>query len=196
MTAYAGMSKGELDREYSPSSRAPDFASILARYRTESAAAREQLVCRRDLAYGPAPAERLDYFPVPGADAPMQVYVHGGHWQESCKEDSSFAAPAFVVGAGVAFVALGYGLAPQRDLASMVASVRRGLRWLVTHAAELGCCPDLVFASGSSAGAHLVAMALATVPGTEAVPVAGACLISGVYDLEPVRLSYVNDQVL
>jgi arylformamidase len=38
-------------------------------------------------------------------------------------------------------------------------------------------------------------MALATVPGTEAVPVAGACLISGVYDLEPVRLSYVNDQV-
>jgi acetyl esterase/lipase len=55
----------------------------------------------------------------------MQVYVHGGHWQESCKEDCSFAAPAFVVGAGVAFVALGYGLAPQRTLASMVASARR-----------------------------------------------------------------------
>ena len=26
-------------------------------------------------------------------------------------------------------------------------------------------------------------------------PIAGACAVSGVYDLEPVRLSYVNDKV-
>ncbi|GAA3177456.1 MULTISPECIES: hypothetical protein [Streptomyces] len=38
-------------------------------------------------------------------------------------------------------------------------------------------------------------MALTGGPEAEAMPVAGACLLSGVYDLEPVQRSYVNDAV-
>jgi arylformamidase len=183
------MDRAELDRQYSPSSLVPHFKTILDRYRSASAAARERLACRPDVRYGPDPAEVLDFFPATRPDAPLHVFVHGGHWQELSKDESSFAAPAFVE-AGAAFVALGYGLAPGRDLPAMVASVRRGLVWLREHAQELGSRPDRVYASGSSAGAHLVAMALTGIPG-----VAGACLLSGVYDLEPVRLSYVNDAV-
>jgi arylformamidase len=185
------MDKAELDRQYSPSSLVPNVAAILDRYRSASAAARERLACERDVRYGPDPAEVLDFFPPTGPDAPLHVFVHGGHWQELSKDESSFAAPAFVA-AGAAFAALNYGLAPERDLPAMVASVRRGLHWLREHARELGSRPDRLYASGSSAGAHLVAMALVS-PGP--VTVAGACLLSGVYDLEPVRLSYVNDAV-
>jgi arylformamidase len=183
------MDRAELDRQYSPSSLVPDFMTVLDRYRSESAAARARLACAPDVRYGPDPAEVLDFFPAGQRGAPLHVFVHGGHWQELSKDESSFAAPAFVA-AGAAFAALGYGLAPDRDLPAMVASVRRGLDWLREHARELGTRPDRLYASGSSAGAHLVAMALTAAPG-----IAGACLVSGVYDLEPVRLSYVNDAV-
>nr|WP_237542434.1 alpha/beta hydrolase [Streptomyces sp. SID4919] len=119
----------------------------------------------------------------------MVVFVHGGHWQESSKEDACFAAPA-LVGAGAGYVALGYGLAPERRPAELSASVRRGLAWVRGHAVELGGRPDTVFAAGSSAGAHLVAMAAG---GPDGLPLAGLFLLSGLYDLEPVVGSYVND---
>ena len=49
---------------------------------------------------------------------------------------------------------------------------------------------------GHSAGAHLCAAVLAGMAGAEAAQaVAGAVLISGVYDLAPVAASYVNDVV-
>jgi arylformamidase len=190
------MSQEELDREYSPSSRAPNFVATLDRYAKESARAREDLDYHADLAYGPGSAELLDFFPPVRVPAPLQVFVHGGHWQQMSKEDSCFAASALVE-RGAAFVALGYGLAPEHSLDSMVASVRRALWWLREHAEELGSHPDTIFASGSSAGAHLVAMALCDTAEQESdpPPVAGASLLSGVYDLEPVRLSYVNDRV-
>ncbi|SEG83626.1 arylformamidase [Thermomonospora echinospora] len=186
----------ELDREYSPSLCARDAAATLARYAADSAEARRGLDCRPDIPYGPSPDERLHLFPPPRPDAPLLVFVHGGHWQESSKEDACFAAPAMVE-AGAGYVALGYGLAPRRRLGEMVASVRRGLHWVREHAAEFGGCADAVHVAGSSAGAHLAAMAIAEVrvladprPPAE---VAGAYLLSGVYDLEPIRRCYVND---
>lgn len=184
-----GTARSRIDRELSPSSRARDAAGTLAAYRTRSAAARESLAYRADVAYGPHPAERLHHFPPRRAGAPLVVFVHGGHWQESSKEDACFAAPA-LVGAGAGYVALGYGLAPERRPAELSASVRLGLAWVREHADELGGRPDAVFAAGSSAGAHLVAMAAG---GPDGLPLAGLFLLSGLYDLEPVVGSYVND---
>jgi arylformamidase len=193
MSIFDGMSQEELDREYSPSSCAPGYADTLRRYREESVKALETLPCRAGLRYGPAPAEALHFFPAAGAAAPLLVFVHGGHWQESSKDDACFAAPDLVT-AGAAYAALGYGLAPGHSLPAMVDSVRRGLLWLRGHAAELGVDPERIFVGGSSAGAHLTAAALSPIAG-RAVSAAGAFLLSGVYDLEPVRLSYVNDAV-
>ncbi|MFJ4767789.1 alpha/beta hydrolase [Streptomyces uncialis] len=184
-----GTARSRTDRELSPSSRAKDVAGTLAAYRTRSAAARESLAYRADIAYGPHPAERLHHFPPRRAGAPLVVFVHGGHWQESSKEDACFAAPALVE-AGAGYVALGYGLAPERRPAELSASVRLGLAWVREHAVALGGRPDAVFAAGSSAGAHLVAMAAG---GPDGLPLAGLFLLSGLYDLEPVVGSYVND---
>ncbi|WP_280274206.1 alpha/beta hydrolase [Nocardia wallacei] len=187
------LSRDELDREYSPSSVAPQYLSILRSYRLRSESARERHRHDADVRYGPEPAETLQFFPPARGPAPVHVFVHGGHWQESSKEDACFAAPAFLR-AGAAFAALGYGLAPQRTLGDMVRSVRRGIRWLADHAAALGIRPGGIYLSGSSAGAHLVAAAVASNSG-DLAPVAGITLLSGVYDLEPVRHSYVNDLV-
>ncbi|MEU6083140.1 alpha/beta hydrolase [Streptomyces sp. NPDC047108] len=181
--------RAALERELSPSSRARDVTGTLAEYRERSLAALHTLDHRADVPYGPDPSERLHHFPPRRAGAPLLVFVHGGHWQESSKEDACFAAPALLA-AGAGYVALGYGLAPRRRLPEMSASVRRGLAWVRAHATALGGRGDAVYAAGSSAGAHLVAMATG---GQDGVPLAGICLLSGLYDLRPVVGSYVND---
>src|SRR3989442_5211544 len=71
-----------LDREYDNRGKVADFAHYLARYATESAAARRELPCRLDVRYGPGAGETLDIFPAPGsAAAPIHVFVHGGYWR-------------------------------------------------------------------------------------------------------------------
>jgi arylformamidase len=209
------LDRAELDRQFSPSRLVPDLAPYLQEYARLSAAAR-QAHRMRTLNYGDQPEEVLDFFaadppaagppkdsqPADGRPAdgpgrvPVQVFVHGGNWQALSQADSGFPAPAFLA-AGSAFAAVNYGLAPGHSLDQMVAMVRRAVRWLYTHAGELGIDPERIHLSGSSAGAHLVAMALVDDPdaaeGGVANLVAGAALLSGIYDLEPVRHSYVND---
>ncbi|WP_354641417.1 alpha/beta hydrolase [Kitasatospora camelliae] len=187
---YREFDQAELDREYSPSSKVADLAAELAAYTRGSEAAYAALPVRRDLRFGEDAPELLDFFPAEGPGAPLHVFVHGGYWQELDKTDSAFAAPDFTA-RGTAFAAIGYGLAPDWTLDRIVDQVRRGVRWLLDHAEELGVDPARIRLSGSSAGAHLVAMAL--LDPAIGPRVAGAVLLSGIYDLEPIALSYVNE---
>jgi acetyl esterase/lipase len=71
----------------------------------------------------------------------------------------------------------------------IVAEVRAAVAWVIDHAAELGGDPRRVFVAGHSAGGHLTATAMSD------ARVAGGLAISGIYDLEPVRLNYLNDKL-
>ena len=193
-------SRAELDRQYSPSRLVPDLGHYLDEYARLSAAARQAPGVRIGVPYGPAPEQRLDLWPapragVPQAGAPLQIFVHGGNWQELTEQSSAFVALPFQR-AGAAFAAAGYRLAPGARLDEIVADVRRCVRWLHQHAPELGVDPRRIHLSGTSAGAHLAAMALIPSgpddPGAAGL-VAGAALLSGIYDLEPVSRCYVND---
>lgn len=196
---YRRFSQAELDREYSPSSRVDRIEPFLQRYADLSQAARwratGQAACYADLAYAAAEGCKLDLFlPYGTAHNTLQVYIHGGYWQMLDKQDGAFAASMFQRH-GSHFVALGYPLAPRARLAQIVEHVRQALAWLYRHAGEYGYAPERIFISGSSAGAHLAAMALLTDWQAQGLPrdlVKGACLASGIYDLEPIRLSYVD----
>jgi len=77
-----------------------------------------------------------------------------------------------------------------------VGEIRGALCWLHHHAPELGFDAKRIHVAGHSAGGHLSAMALATdwpELGLPADVIKGVCAISGVFDLEPVRLCYLND---
>ena len=69
--------------------------------------------------------------------------------------------------------------------------------WVHGHAARLGGDPRRIFVCGHAAGGHLVTMMMGTDwPAFAGLPrdlVKGGCAISGVFDLEPVRLCYLND---
>jgi arylformamidase len=193
---YGPYGQAELDTQYSPSSRVADIGVFLDAYARESEKARLELPMRAGLAYGSRPCETLDFFPAAAPAAPLMVFVHGGYWQELSKNESSFPARGLVP-AGVAFAAVDYGLAPEFRLDEIVDQVRRAVRWLIDHADALGVDPARIHLSGSSAGAHLAMMALLDgwmPPGRHpSSAIAGAVLLSGVYDLEPVRHTYVNE---
>ncbi|MBT2405478.1 alpha/beta hydrolase [Streptomyces sp. ISL-87] len=193
-----GVSAAGLDLDYSPSSLVPDLGDHLARYAADSARARDTLRVHRDLPCGPLPEQRMDLFPAAGPGAPLMVFVHGGYWQELSKSEAAFCAARFVA-AGVSFAALGYGLAPRHRMRAITAMAADSVRRICAGRAQLPGAPGAVHLSGHSAGAHLVASALLDTAGWRAAgldpaaEIASATLVSGVYALEPLTHTYVND---
>jgi arylformamidase len=185
------------DRQYLPGRLVPSVQPYLEEYARRSALARRELSWR-EVWYGPDPAERLHFFPAPELESPLVVFVHGGFWQELTEADSSFAAQE-VVAAGAAYAALGYGLAPRVGLDDIVAMVRSGVLWLHRNAGCLGVDRRRIVLAGHSAGAQLVGMCLVEgwLP-EEMRPgdlVCAAVLMSGLYELEPMRHSSVGTAI-
>ncbi|MGI9203911.1 MAG: alpha/beta hydrolase, partial [Woeseiaceae bacterium] len=199
---YSMFDQAELDREYSPSSCVDDINVFLDDYARLSKIAKQAAVddgtCTPDLRYGSGAEETLDLFVAKhSGSAPLHVFIHGGYWQLLSKDESCFAAPMFQE-AGSYFAALNYSLAPQRSLTGIVAEIRRAIVWLYSTAEKWGFDRNRIFLSGSSAGAHLATMMMLTDWTDYGLPedtVKGVCAISGVFDLEPVVLTYVNDVV-
>lgn len=192
---YGGFDQDALNREYSARDTVPDIEPFIAEYRRLSAEARETLPCLLDVAYGPHPDEVVDVFPA-GEGAPVLIYVHGGYWRMLSQKDSAFMAPGMVA-AGAAVVTVNYSLTPTADLDEIVRQCRASVAWTWSHAAEFGGDPGRLFVCGSSAGGHLVGMTLAEgwqeAAGIPADAIRGAVPLNGLHDLEPVRLSSVNE---
>lgn len=187
--------QSELDRAYSPSSCIEDINVYLDAYAVKSAAARERFagLARMGFSYGPHGRQWLDFFPSKKRGGPLLVFLHGGFWSELDARSFSFPASAYTA-AGVNFAAINYRLAPEASLTEIVADVRTALAVLVAQSSELGFDAGCIVLAGHSAGAHLAAMMMVQPPkGLDTL--AGALLISGVYDLEPVRRSYVNETI-
>ena len=125
------------------------------------------------------------------------MFIHGGYWQALDRKDFSFVAERLVE-AGAAVALVGYDLAPAVDMDTIVGQIRAAIAWLYRNADAHGFDPDRICLAGHSAGGHLAAMALATdwtAFGLPADLVKGVCAISGVFDLEPIRLCYLNEVV-
>ncbi len=193
---FLGYDRAALDREYNNRGKVADFADYLARYTRESEATRRALPCRLDLPYGTKPGETLDVFPAPGPrPAPIHLFVHGGYWMALDKAEFSFVARAFHE-AGATVVVINYALIPTVDMDELVRQCRASVAWVHANAASFGGDPDRIFVSGHSAGGHLVAMLMAGDWPTVGLPrdvIKGACGISGLYDLDPIRLCYLDD---
>lgn len=193
---YKHFNQEELDGQYNLRARHPDFQSHFDWFEQESAAIRERMECRVDVAYGDSPLQNLDVFPAKKPGAPVQVFIHGGYWQAMDKSFFSFPA-APVVESGGAFVSINYELAPQATMDQIVAQTRRAMAWCYRNAESFNGNPGQLFGSGHSAGGHLIAMMMNTDwSGEEGLPahlLQGACSISGLFDLEPVRLCYLNE---
>ena len=172
----------EREVQYSPSSCiGGDYQPFIAQYRQLSDQAKEGCP-PSSFRYGNGPSQTLDcYLPANrAAKPPLVVFIHGGYWQALSKHDSAFAAPGCLA-QGIAFVAIDYTLAPAATLDEIVAECRAAIDWIVDHADEVGVDPERIVLAGSSAGAHLAAMVA-----RGCLAVRGTVLVSGLYDLEPL----------
>ena len=196
---YRGYDKAALDAQYNNRARIPEYVDYFERWLDWSAETRAALPGQRDVAYGNLPVETLDIFPADKADAPILVMIHGGYWYSLDKHHDSFVAEGCRPH-GVATVVINYGLAPAYRMDEIVRQNRAAAAWVWRNAASFGGDASRIHVLGQSAGGHLAAMLLATdwpafAADLPAGLVKSAISISGIYDLEPIRLCYLNDKV-
>ncbi len=186
MSVFLHYDRVALDAEYDNSGKVANAEDYIARWKTRSEEARSNLDCSLDLAYGPSTAETLDIFPsnTPGK-FPINVFYHGGYWRELHKNDFSYVAHA-VHEAGAVTVVVNYALVPEVSFDELVRQCRTSLAWVWNNADRFG--------------GHLVAIMMATdwhafdsrLP---IQPICGGCGINGLYDLEPIRLCFLNEDL-
>lgn len=196
-TVYRDYDQAALDAQYNARRSVPAFDAFVARWLADSERAVADLTCTLDVPYGESAVEKLDIFhPRGGGPAPILMFFHGGYWRAGDKSWFRFLARPFVE-AGAMFVIPKYGLCPDHEMDELVAQCRRAVAWTHRHASKYGGDNARLFVSGHSAGGHITGMMLATDwASAEDLPcdtIKGVTGISGLYDLEPIRLSHVNE---
>jgi len=188
MNIYRDYDCEALDEQYNVRLRITDFQAYFDRFAREGEAARQAHPHLTDVPYGEDALQTLDFFPGRSNGRPLLVFIHGGYWRSLDKHQfSQLALPYLAQDINVALI--NYRLAPQVRMGDIAADCGRALRMLYAKAAALRFDPDAIWLMGHSAGAHLAAL----IASLGAAPVRGVCGISGIYDLEPVRLSYLNE---
>jgi arylformamidase len=160
---------------------------MVAGWEQRSAAMRKRHPDHIDLRYGPGERNRIDF--LKAADkAPTLLFIHGGYWQARAKEVFTVVAEG-PMAHGINVALIGYTLAPDATLDEIIAEIHAGIDYLSGQLPALGATADGIVVSGWSAGGHLTSMALSH------PKVSGGMAISGIYDLEPVRHSYLNEKL-
>jgi arylformamidase len=174
-----------LDDAYDQAVYAANRDQVIARFASSSRIARQRIGDPQRLSYGKSAIEGLDFYRARGADAPVNVFIHGGAWRAGLARDYAFPAEMFLA-AGSHFAVLDFNnvLETRGDLMTMADQVRRGVAWVIDHARQLGADPARVHVCGTSSGAHLGGVVAASGLGVK-----GFVLASGMYDLRGPRLS-------
>lgn len=130
--------------------------------------------------------------------APVFIFVHGGYWRANTAKEFS----CVVLGLqplGITTVVVNYALRPKVTIDEITRQARAATAW---------CCATSSVTAGPVArrarrpfgrGAYPTAMALQTrwteEYGLPEDPLAAAVLVSGIYDIQPLRYSYLQPQI-
>lgn len=184
---WRAMSQQERDLGLNNGVAVKGSAEIASGWEHRSAALRQKHPEHLDLRYGPRERNRIDFLKARDG-APTLLFIHGGYWQTRAKEVFTiFAEGPMAHGINVALI--GYTLAPDATLDDIVAEIHAGIDFLAGQLPALGAAAEGIVVSGWSAGGHLTSMALSN------AHVRAGMAISGIYDLEPIRHSYLNEKL-
>jgi acetyl esterase/lipase len=143
----------------------------------------------RDLAYGDDPRHRLDVHTAGDDDTgkPVFVFVHGGGFVRGDKHIPGSPqydhVGAWAVRHGYVGVTMTYRLAPDHTWPSGAEDMAKAVHWLKQNIAAYGGDPDKIVVAGNSAGAVHVASFVAGQGGRDPAGIAGAALLSGIYQI-------------
>ncbi|MGA8760445.1 MAG: alpha/beta hydrolase [Stellaceae bacterium] len=183
-----------LDAAYDQAAYAPNREQLIRRRESDSAAVRARLGEAERFAYGSAEIEQLDLYRAVGERRPLFVFIHGGAWRAG--RAAGYAGPAeMLTAAGAHYVVPDFSWVQDAagDLTVLADQVRRAIAWVYRNAARFGGDPSRLYLGGQSSGGHLAAVAMTTDWRREfelpADIIKGGLLVSGMYELAPVRLS-------
>jgi arylformamidase len=190
------MNAEQLEQAYNPSSMiGGNYQPYIEQYILQSEAARDENLVTEDISIGDDTGLSLDLYHRAGASAPLHLFIHGGYWQElSSKESAVMVNPLLNLGINVAV--LNYTLAPAASLDQMIKQCHDALDYIVTNGKSLGVDPANISISGHSAGAQLLMMMLHQFQDAAVISkIRLAVLLSGIYDLEPICHTSINDSL-
>jgi len=184
---WADLDQAARDAAYNNNNAVANSAVLIEERNAAAAAARAARAGALDVPYAAGERTRFDLYPGVDKAAPCLVFIHGGYWQRNSREVfAALADGALAEGWSVAMP--GYTLAPEATLTQIVDEMRVALDWLSGTGPSYGIAGPIVV-SGWSAGAQLAAMALSH------PAVVGGLAISGVFDLAPLRDTYLNEKL-
>ena len=196
---HPNLDSPDLDAQYNNRAMVPEYVKMYEAWEPLSAEVFADFPNHQNVAYGTSPREMLDIIsPREQGPHPALLYIHGGYWMSRTKGDQTFLARAYAE-AGIAFVLLEYDLIPEVRMGDIVHQCRSAVTWVHNHAGSYDLNPNQIFISGHSAGGHLTAMLAATdwktYSGAPKDLIKGGIALSGIYDLEPVQHSYMQENL-
>jgi arylformamidase len=201
---WRDMDQKALDDAYDQDVYAPNRPLIVTRRIAASEHTRAILGAPERVAYGPSEHERLDIFRAPtppspasgggwGGGAPINIFIHGGAWRRNKGPDYHLQAEPLIRAGAHCLIADFINVEQSGgDLFPMYEQVRRAIAWAWRNAEQFGGDRERFYISAHSSGSHLSACVLTRGWREEGLPenfCKGALLLSGMYDLEAVRLS-------
>ncbi|MBZ9782017.1 alpha/beta hydrolase [Pseudomonas sp. REP124] len=177
----------DLNQAYNNVAAVGNFPQIMQGFRQRSVETYARHAWQRDVAYGNALRERFDWYAQAKAGAPTLLFIHGGYWQASDKDDYAFIAEG-LIGAGFNVGLLEYTLAPEANMGTIVGQIGKALDYLMAHREALNIGPQVVLC-GHSAGGHLTALHRQHPLLSLAMP------ISGLMELDPISRCWLNDKL-
>lgn len=183
----------QLEWQYNPRVTVPDFQIYLDRVAKLSDQTRGQLGEPQEIRYGTGPLTTFDLFRTAEPDAPVHIFFHGGYWRSQDKRDYAFVARDLVP-RGINVVVANYDLCPAVTVAEINRQCVECIEYLLMHGETLDLDITRLTVSGHSAGAQIVARLL-THPWQDTHPIRGALAISGIFDVEPIRHTSLNDVI-
>lgn len=142
-----------------------------------------------DLAYGPAPRNRLDIFYPDGACKGLVVFVHGGYWKAFDKSFWSHLARGSL-SHGYAVAMPGYTLCPDARISNITNEIAAAIE---SAAKEI---QGEILLCGHSAGGHLATRMIcqgSPLSGETAQRITRTVSISGLHDLRPFMATKMNE---
>ena len=188
LAGWSTLSQAQRDAAYNNNAAVADSAALIERRNAASLAFRSAHRGGLDAPYGPGARQRFDLYPAESATAPCLVFIHGGYWQRNTREDFACYAEG-VLAHGWSAALPSHTLAPDATLAQIVGEIAGALDWLAVDGPQRGLAGGPIIVSGGSAGGHLAAMALGH------PRIAAGLAISGVFELAPLRDTYLNEKL-
>ncbi|NER15069.1 alpha/beta hydrolase fold domain-containing protein [Leptobacterium flavescens] len=179
------------DNQLKLRSRHPDFQEFLDFNENESVRVKKSYRNHLDRHYGKAALQTMDIFPSNVSDSPIHVFIHGGYWRALDKKSYSFVAEPFVK-SNITVCIVNYRLIPTVDMETLLSDITSAINWIRKEAVRYNGDPNAMVLSGHSAGGHLALMAYLMNEGLR-TGIRGICSLSGIFDLDPIRNSYLNE---